>query len=50
MFILILIYELCFSAKKDNLIMDFFLGENVHNGFNLGKEVAKKLARQNKTN
>ncbi|VVC45518.1 Hypothetical protein CINCED_3A018451 [Cinara cedri] len=30
---------------KGDLLMDFFLGENSHDGFNAGKEVAKKKLR-----
>lgn len=29
-------------------MMDFFLGEYAHDGFNQGKEIAKKQAQQNK--
>ncbi|XP_025406998.1 hydroxysteroid dehydrogenase-like protein 2 [Sipha flava] len=36
-------------TKNGQLMMDFFLGENPHNGFNQGKEVARRQAQKIKT-
>ncbi|CAI6365114.1 unnamed protein product [Macrosiphum euphorbiae] len=37
-------------ANNGNLMMDFFLGEYPHDGFNKGKEVAKKQSQLNERN
>lgn len=39
-----------FLANNGNLMMDFFLEEYPHDGFNQGKEVAKSRSLRNETN
>jgi len=39
------IYFFFFLANNDNLMMDFFLGAYPHDGFNQGKEVAKRQSQ-----
>lgn len=48
MFNMMFIYflNIIISAKNGQLMMDFFLGENPHSGFNQGKEVARKQAQK----
>jgi hypothetical protein len=49
MFIYVLNILIFILAKNGQLMMDFFLGENPHNGFNQGKEVARRQAQKIKT-
>lgn len=41
------VFNFLFSAYTGNLMMDFFLEDNPHDGFNEGKEIARRQVHPN---